>query len=60
LFCRLDLSDRIPDLSKFSKHRHGHSRESELLRQLFETTVSPRIDEGLVSGQRMSVDASLI
>jgi len=59
-FCRLDLSDRIPDHSTFSKNRHGRFRDSELLRHLFETTVAFCIAEGLVSGQRMAVDASLI
>jgi IS5 family transposase len=59
-FCRLDLTDRIPDHSTFSKNRHGRFRESELLRHLFETTVARCIAEGLVSGQRMAVDASLI
>ena len=59
-FCRLDLTDRVPDHSTFSKNRHGRFRESELLRHLFETTVARCISEGLVSGQRMAVDASLI
>ncbi len=30
-FCRLDLNDRIPDHSTFSKNRHGRFRRSELL-----------------------------
>ncbi len=59
-FCRLDLNDRIPDHSTFSKNRHGRFRDSELLRHLFEATVVRCIEEGLVSGQRMAVDASLI
>jgi len=59
-FCRLDLYDRVPDHSTFSKNRHGRFRDSELLRHLFETTVARCIEEGLVSGQRMAVDASLI
>ena len=59
-FCRLDLSDRVPDHSTFSKNRHGRFRESKLLRHLFETTVARCIEEGLVSGQRMAIDASLI
>ena len=59
-FCRLDLTDRVPDHSTFSKNRHGRFRESELLRHLFETTVARCIEEGLVSGQRMAIDASLI
>lgn len=59
-FCRLDLNDCIPDHSTFSMNRHGRFRESELLRHLFETTVARCIADGLVSGQRMAVDASLI
>ena len=59
-FCRLDLSERVPDHSTFSKNRHGRFRHSELLRHLFETTVARCIEEGWVSGQRMAVDASLI
>jgi transposase len=59
-FCRLDLTDRIPDHSSFSKNRHGRFRESDLLRHVFETTVARCMEEGLVSGQGFAVDASLI
>ena len=59
-FCRLDLSDPVPNHSTFSKNRHGRFRESDLLRQLFETTVARCIADGLVSGQRFAADASLI
>jgi hypothetical protein len=30
-FCRLGLNDKVPDHSTFSKNRHGHFRESNLL-----------------------------
>ena len=43
-----------------SRNRHGRLRASELLRQLVETAVARCMDEGLVSGQRVAVDASLI
>jgi len=59
-FCRLDLSDAIPDHSTFSKNRHGRFRASDLFRQMFEVVVARCIEEGLVSGQRLAVDASLI
>ena len=39
-FCRLDLNDRVPDYSTFSKNRHGRFHDGELLRHLFETTVA--------------------
>jgi transposase len=59
-FCRLDLSDPVPDHSTFSKNRLGRFRDSDLLRHLFETTVARCIAYGLVSGQRFAADASLI
>ena len=59
-FCRLELTDRIPDHSTFSKNRHGRFRESDLLRHVFETTVARCMAEGLVGGHGFAVDASLI
>ena len=59
-FCRLDLSNGVPDHSTFSKNRHGRFRDSDLLRHVFENVVARCIAEGLVSGQRFAVDASLI
>ncbi|MCP4737933.1 MAG: transposase, partial [Bosea sp.] len=59
-FCRLGLNGGVPDHSTFSKNRHGRFRESDLLRELFETTVRRCIAEGLVGGEGFAVDASLI
>ena len=59
-FCRLDLTDQVPDHSTFSKNRHGRFRDSELLRHLFESTVARCIREGLVGGRRFAADASMI
>jgi transposase len=59
-FCRLDLTDPVPDHSTFSKNRHGRFRDSDLLRHLFEVVVARCIEEGLASGQRFAADASLI
>ena len=59
-FCRLGLDGEVPDHSTFSKNRHGRFRESDLLRQLFETTVRRCMAEGLVGGEGFAVDASLI
>ncbi len=44
-FCRLDLTDPVPDHSTFSKNRHGRFRDSDLLRHLFETVVARCIAE---------------
>jgi transposase len=59
-FCRLGLDGDVPDHSTFSKNRHGRFRDSDLLRQLFETTVRRCIAEGLVGGEGFATDASLI
>ncbi len=59
-FCRLDLTDRVPDHSTFSKNRHGRFRESDLFRRLFETVVARCMAEGLVGGESFVTDASLI
>ena len=50
----------VPDHSTFSKNRHGRFRDSDLLRQVFETTVGRCMAEGLVGGEGFAVDASLI
>src|SRR5215468_2697756 len=59
-FCRLGLDGDVPDHSTFSKNRHGRSRDSDLLRRLFEAILRRCIDEGLVGGEGFAVDASLI
>ncbi len=59
-FCKLDLTDAIPDHSSFSKNRHGRFRDSNMLRYVFETVVAQCIEAGLASGQRYAADASII
>jgi transposase len=59
-FCRLGLDGAVPDHSSFSKNRHGRFRDSDLLRQVFETTVARCIAEGLVEGEGFAIDASMI
>src|SRR3954470_21641919 len=36
-FCRLGLEDAVPDHSTFSRNPHGRFRESDALRQVFES-----------------------
>ena len=59
-FCKLDLTDPIPDHSTFSKNRHGRFRDSDMLRHVFETVVAQCIKAGLASGQRYAADASIM
>ncbi|WP_375244912.1 transposase [Sphingomonas parapaucimobilis] len=59
-FCRLDLADRVPDHSTFSKNRHGRFRECDLHRLLFEEVVTRCAAAGLVAGREVAVDGSTI
>ncbi|MEO0960201.1 MAG: IS1182 family transposase [Pseudomonadota bacterium] len=59
-FCRLDLTDTVPDHSSFSKNRHGRFRDSDLFRHLFESVLARCIAEGLVGGEAFGVDASIV
>ena len=49
-FCRLGLDSAVPDHSTFSKNRHGRFRDSDLLRQVFETVVP--LHGGRAGGRR--------
>ena len=59
-FCKLGIEDDIPDHSVFSRARHERFRESDALRKVFEGVVGKCIAAGLVGGEALSVDASLI
>jgi hypothetical protein len=59
-FCRVDLADRVPDHSTFSKNRHGRFRACNLHRLLFEQVVARCAAAGLVAGRDVAVDGSTI
>ena len=59
-FCKLGIEDTIPDHSVFCRARHQRFRESDALRRVFEAVVARCITAGLVGGEALSIDASLI
>jgi transposase len=59
-FCRLGVEDKVPDHSTFSVNRHGRFRDSDVLRQVFDSIVRRCMDVGLVGGEGFAVDASVI
>lgn len=59
-FCRLDLEQRVPDHSTFSKNRHGRFRQSDAFRHVFESVLRRSRKEGLVAGEGFAIDASVI
>lgn len=59
-FCKLSISDSVPDHSTFSKNRHGRFRESEVFRHVFEQVLKRCIEAKLVGGEGFAVDASVV
>jgi len=50
----------MSDHSTFSKNRHGLFRDSFVFRDLFETIVQQCVNVGLVQGERLSVDGTIM
>lgn len=50
----------FPTTRPFSKERHGHFREAEAFRRVFEQVVGTCMSAGLVGGKGFAVDASVI
>ena len=59
-FCGLSIEDKIPDHSAFSRARNERFRDSDIFRRVFEHVVETCIAAGLVGGEGLAVDASLI
>lgn len=59
-FTRLDFEQPIPDHSTFSKNRHGRFRQSGVFREVFEEIVRRCIGVGLVEGQKLAVDGTMV
>lgn len=59
-FCRLGLDSKVPDRSSFSKNRHGRFADGNLLRAVFEDVVRRCAAAGIVPGESMAMDGSLI
>src|SRR6202790_5273952 len=59
-FTRLGFEQEIPDHSTFSKNRHGRFRQSDVFRSVFEEIVRRRLEAGLVEGQNLAVDGTMV
>jgi len=59
-FTGLGFDEEIPHHSTFSKNRHGRFQESKLFEELFEQILRQCVEVGLVQGQQLSVDGSLV
>src|ERR1700730_18548985 len=59
-FCRLDLNDAVPHHSTFSENRLNRFHESDILCHIFERIVMNAMAMGLVKGEGLAVDASVM
>jgi transposase len=59
-FTRLGFEQEIPDHSTFSKNRHGRFRQSGVFREVFEEIVQRCVAAGLVQGQNLAVDGTIV
>jgi transposase len=59
-FTRLGFEQEIPDHSTFSKNRHGRFRKSGVFREVFEEIVRHCVEAGLVEGQNLAVDGTMV
>lgn len=57
-FCRRGWEGVVPERSTFSKHRYGRSRDSGLLRMLFEEVIQRCIEAQLVPAEHFAVNSS--
>jgi transposase len=59
-FTRLGFEQEIPNHSTFSKNRHGRFRQSDVFREVFEEIVRRCLEAGLVEGQNLAVDGTMV
>jgi transposase len=59
-FTRLDFNAEIPDHLTFSKNRHGCFRQSGVFREVFEEIVRRCVEAGLVKGETLAVDGTMV
>jgi len=59
-FVGLNMEDKVPDHSTFSKNRHGRFNESSIWEEIFDEVVRRCMAAGLVSGKNLSADGTYV
>jgi transposase len=59
-FVGLNLEDKVPDHSTFSKNRHERFAESGIFQEIFDEVVRQCTEKGLLTGKYMTVDSTYI
>ena len=59
-FVGLNLEEKIPDHSTFSKNRHERFSENNIFQGIFDEIVAQCISKGLLTGKHLTVDSTYI
>ncbi len=59
-FVGLNLEDKVPDHSTFSKNRHERFSESDVFQKVFDEIINQCIAKGLLTGKHLTVDSTYI
>lgn len=59
-FVGLNLEDKVPDHSTFSKNRHERFSENDVFQNIFDEIVQQCINKGLLTGKHLTVDSTYI
>ena len=59
-FVGLNLQDKVPDHSTFSKNRHERFADNDIFQKIFDEIVGQCISKGLVTGDHLTVDSTYI
>jgi len=59
-FVGLNLEDKVPDHSTFSKNRHERFSESDLFQRIFDEIVNQCVSQGLLTGRHLTVDSTYV
>jgi len=57
-FVGLNLEDKVPDHSTFSKNRHERFSEGNIFQEIFDEIVTQCINHGLLTGRHLSIDST--
>jgi len=59
-FVGLNLEDKVPDHSTFSKNRHERFSESDVFQRVFDEIINQCMAKGLLTGKHLTVDSTYI
>jgi transposase len=59
-FVGLNLEDKVPDHSTFSKNRHERFSESDVFEKFFDEIVNQCVSKGLLTGKHLTVDSTYV